>query len=83
MAETQGRELEQSLEAEAASSGGSAHFLRTDVASYRDQLALFDAAHEAHGHVDYAIANAAVSEPHGFLDPETLDLETVQEVQSP
>lgn len=54
-------------------------FVHCDVTSYQDNLALFDAALEACGRVDHAIANAGLGEQGNFFDP-ALTLESVKEV---
>ncbi|KAK3376042.1 hypothetical protein B0T24DRAFT_617875 [Lasiosphaeria ovina] len=57
---------------------GTAHFTQVDVREYQSQLALFDAAHQKHGRVDVAISCAAVKEPSGWFEPESLDLATIR-----
>jgi NAD(P)-dependent dehydrogenase (short-subunit alcohol dehydrogenase family) len=52
-------------------------FLRTDVTSYTDLLALFEAAWAKHGRVDIAISNAGLQEAGHWFDP-ALDRESVK-----
>ncbi|KAJ9658605.1 hypothetical protein H2198_003623 [Neophaeococcomyces mojaviensis] len=50
------------------------HFLKTDVRSYSENLALFKLAFEKYGRVNHAIANAGLVERPGWFDPRvTLD----------
>lgn len=76
--EEKGRQVEQEVKATKSSNGGSVYFTQVDVRVYAAQLALFDAAHKAHGRVDVAISCAAVTEPAGWFEPEDLNLETVR-----
>lgn len=48
------------------------------MASYADNLALFDAAYQAFGRVDHAISNAGLGEQGNIFSPE-LTLESVRE----
>jgi len=67
------------VRAEGGTAGGSVHFVEVDVRDYGSQLGLFDAAYHAYGHVDVAISCAALGEPRGFFEPESLNLETVRQ----
>ena len=80
LAAEKGKEVEKSAQEATKGRGGSAHFLCINVTNYSDLLHLFETAYKAHGHIDYAIANAAVAEPSGFFDPDILNLETVKQV---
>ena len=53
-----------------ATSSNSVHFIQCDVRNYADELALFKAALERYGKVDYAIANAGVFEKANYFDPQ-------------
>ncbi|KAK3346311.1 putative oxidoreductase,short chain dehydrogenase [Lasiosphaeria hispida] len=74
-----GTQLESSLRTKTSPLGGTAHFRQLDVRDYSSQLALFDAAYQAHGQVDIAISCAAVKEPSGYVEPSDLDLASVRE----
>lgn len=64
---------------ELSSSGGATvRYQRCDVTAYADTLALFEAAYQAFGRVDHAIANAGIGEQGNIFDPE-LTLESVKE----
>ncbi|CAK7232381.1 hypothetical protein SBRCBS47491_008250 [Sporothrix bragantina] len=76
-ADEKGREVEAALKASQAK--GTANFQKVDVSNYASQLALFDAAHQAHGRVDIAISCAAVGEPAGYFEPASLDLQSIRE----
>ena len=56
-----------------------AHFIKTDVTSYEDNLALFRYALEAYGAVDHAFAIAGVTEQGNLFDP-ALTVEHVEKV---
>ncbi|CAK7202226.1 hypothetical protein SEUCBS139899_004948 [Sporothrix eucalyptigena] len=75
-----GEALAASLRAdkEASANGGTVTFQRVDVTNYKSQLALFEAAVAAHGHIDTAVPFAAGGEPRGFFEPETLTIESLQ-----
>ena len=66
------------LERDLSSSSAQVKFVHCDVTSYADNLALFDAAYQACGRVDHAIANAGLGEQGQMFDP-TLTLESVKE----
>ncbi|KAK3109851.1 hypothetical protein LTR53_016453 [Teratosphaeriaceae sp. CCFEE 6253] len=68
----------QTLARELSSSDATVTFLHCDVTSYADNLALFDAAYAAHGHVDHAIANAGLGE-QGKMFNDELTLESVRQ----
>lgn len=53
-------------------------FVHCDVTSYANNLALFDAAHQAFGRVDHAISNAGLGEQGNIISPD-LNLDTVRE----
>ncbi|CAK7236020.1 hypothetical protein SCUCBS95973_009464 [Sporothrix curviconia] len=76
-----GEALAASLRAdkEASANGGSVTFLRVDVTNYKSQLALFEAAIAAHGHIDTAVPFAAAGEPRGFFEPDALTIESLQQ----
>jgi NAD(P)-dependent dehydrogenase (short-subunit alcohol dehydrogenase family) len=76
--DTKGRQVEQELQSQ--NTGGSVHFQKLDVRDYNSQLALFEAPFKDHGRVDVAVSCAAVKEPGGWFEPETLDLTTVLHV---
>lgn len=66
------------LENELSSSSARVKFVHCDVTSYTSNLALFDAAYEAFGRVDHAVANAGLGEQGNMFDP-GLTLESVRE----
>ncbi|KAK0778344.1 hypothetical protein LTR91_015419 [Friedmanniomyces endolithicus] len=68
----------QALERELSNNDAKAKFIHCDVTSYADNLALFDAAYSACGHVDHAIANAGLGEQGNMFDSE-LTLESIKE----
>jgi NAD(P)-dependent dehydrogenase (short-subunit alcohol dehydrogenase family) len=76
--EDKGALLEQQLRSEPCSNGGSVMNMKVDVRSYQSQLALFDAALHKHGRIDTAIFCAGITEPSGWFEAETLNLETVR-----
>ncbi|KAK3320000.1 hypothetical protein B0T19DRAFT_276736 [Cercophora scortea] len=78
-----GHKLEQELQVKGSINGGSVRFHQLDVRNYQAQLALFDAAHAQHGHIDAAISCAAVGEPGGWFEPQDLNLETVRNEPTP
>ncbi|KAK3703926.1 hypothetical protein LTR37_014144 [Vermiconidia calcicola] len=53
-------------------------YIHCDVTSYEQNLGLFDAALQAFGRIDHAIANAGIGEQGSMFDP-NLTLETVRE----
>jgi NAD(P)-dependent dehydrogenase (short-subunit alcohol dehydrogenase family) len=68
-----------SLEKELSSnSKSSVKYIHCDVTSYEDNLKLFDAALQARGRIDHAVANAGLGEQGNMFDP-NLTLETVRE----
>jgi NAD(P)-dependent dehydrogenase (short-subunit alcohol dehydrogenase family) len=68
-----------SLEKELSSnSKSSVKYIHCDVTSYEDNLKLFDAALQAHGRCDHAVANAGLGEQGNMFDP-NLTLESVRE----
>ncbi|CAK7228817.1 hypothetical protein SBRCBS47491_007037 [Sporothrix bragantina] len=75
-----GEALAASLRADkdASANGGSVTFQRVDVTDYKSQLALFEAAITAHGHIDTAVPFAAAGEPRGFFEPDALTVESLQ-----
>ncbi|ERS98569.1 hypothetical protein HMPREF1624_05354 [Sporothrix schenckii ATCC 58251] len=82
-ADDKGRSLaasvQKSVKSVKSAGSGSVTFQKVDVREYASQLALFDAAYQAHGRVDVAVSCAAVSEPAGFFEPEHLDLESIRQ----
>ncbi|KAK4443890.1 hypothetical protein QBC34DRAFT_416310 [Podospora aff. communis PSN243] len=82
--ESAGTKLASSLSSSqpAKPSGGSAHFVKTNVCSYADQLALFAEAFRRHGRVDAAVTCAGVLDHPGWFDPSMLTLDAVQEESS-
>lgn len=81
-ADDKGRAVESAVKSTSTSKNGSVTFQKVDVREYASQLALFDAAFQAHGRVDVAISCAAVAEPPGFFEPENLDLGSVRQVRT-
>lgn len=70
-----GKQLEQEL----GSTGNSKiRFVHCDATSYAQNLDLFNAAYEACGRVDHAVANAGIGEQGQIFDP-NLTLESVKE----
>ncbi|KAK0610398.1 hypothetical protein B0T17DRAFT_658199 [Bombardia bombarda] len=79
---TRGKQVETDLRSKTGGTG-SVTYRQVDVSDYQSQLALFDGAHKQHGHVDVAIACAAVGEPAGWFEPGDLDLEKVKTEPAP
>lgn len=76
--DAKGTEVEKQYQS--TTTGGSVHYRKLNVKDYDSQLALFDDAFKAHGHVDVAISCAAVKESGGWFEPQDLNLETVKKV---
>jgi NAD(P)-dependent dehydrogenase (short-subunit alcohol dehydrogenase family) len=67
------------LERELSSNAhASVKYLHCDVTSYDENLKLFDAALNAHGRIDHAVANAGLGEQGTMFDP-NMTLESVRE----
>lgn len=60
---------------------GNVHFLKVNVTSYEDNLALFRLALKTYGKVDHAMAIAGIVEQGNWFDPE-LTVEEVEKVSS-
>ncbi|KAK0611271.1 hypothetical protein B0T14DRAFT_488132 [Immersiella caudata] len=84
ISESAGEKLEKSLSnpPESNPSSGTAHFVKTNVCSYADQLALFEAAFHRHGRVDAAITCAGILDDPDLFDPSKLTLDAVREESS-
>lgn len=58
---------------------GRIHFLRTDVTTYEDNVALFRLALKTYGRVDHALSIAGIVEQGNIVDP-ALTIEDVEKV---
>jgi NAD(P)-dependent dehydrogenase (short-subunit alcohol dehydrogenase family) len=75
-----GAELEASLSENQQNNPGSGatHFVKVDVCSYTDQLALFEDAFRRYGRVDAGVTCAAVTDNLAWFDPATLTVDDVR-----
>ncbi|KAK0649547.1 hypothetical protein B0T16DRAFT_492160 [Cercophora newfieldiana] len=81
VADSASKELEASLSVsqQPNPNSGTVHFVKTDVCSYPDQLALFDDAFRRYGRVDAGITCAGVIGDLDIFDPSKLTIEAVRE----